>query len=151
MLWCQPVIHVECNQLTIELVHNSLAEIMVDAQSAKDPSSAVEVDIGCSLLRLASTVHLECRLKYTNSDHTPFDGTFLLCNAENIRSISAAIRDGVSRRILSKLFYRHFVRMETPGVVLVVVLHVDGVEPRYQFWRNAIVKWLMDFRGTELM
>lgn len=56
MLRCQSVIYIKGNQVPVETMHDSFAEIVVHAESTKHPSTAVEVYIGRSFLWLTLTV-----------------------------------------------------------------------------------------------
>lgn len=90
----------------------------------------MEVDIGCSLLRLALSVKLGCWLKYPYGDFTAMDRTFLFCDAINIRAGSSAIGNGITGRVLAELFNRDLVRMQSPGIKCIIVCDVDWVIPR---------------------
>lgn len=151
MLRGQTVIHVKSNQIPIETVDDPFAKVMVDIQPTEDPSAAVEVYIGRSLLRLGLLVGLWCWLKDANSDLSSLHGTLLLCDAKDIRTGSTTVGDGVPGRILSILLYWHFVGMQTAGIVFVVVFDVDRVKARQELRGNAIVQRLMDLRDSKIV
>ena len=71
----------------------------------------MEVDIGCSPLRLTLSVKLGRRLKYSYRYFTAIDRTFLLCDAEYIRAGSPAIGNGITGRVLVEFLNRDLVRM----------------------------------------
>lgn len=130
MLRSQSIVHIKCNQVTIEIMHKPLAKVMVHVQSTKDPTPAVEVDISAPLLRLALTVYLGCWLEEANRDLISFDRALLLRDAEDVRPRCTAIGDGISSWIFSKLLYWYLVGMKASYVELVVVLYVDRIKPR---------------------
>lgn len=104
----------------------------------------MEVDIGCSPLRLTQVVKLGCWLKYPYGNFTAIDRTCLFCDAENIRAGSSAIGNGISGRVLAELFNRNLMRMQSSSIKCIIVCDVDWIIPREQLRGNAIVKWLDD-------
>lgn len=151
MLGRQSVIHVKGDQLPVETVHDPFAKVMVKAEAAKHPPTAMEVDIGRPLLRLALVIELRSRLEDADGDVAPFDRALLLCDAEDIRTRSTAIGDGVPRRVLSEVLYRHLVGVQAPSIELVVVFYVDRIETREQLRGNAVVQWLVNLWHAILM
>ena len=120
-------------------MHDSFAEIVIHAESTKHPSTTVEVDISCSFLGLALAIELWCWLKHPNGDLTSFHGAFLLCDAKDIGAGRVAVGDGIAGRVLSKLLYWYFVRMETTCVETVVIGHINWIISGNKLWWNAIV------------
>jgi hypothetical protein len=104
----------------------------------------VEVDISGSLLLLSLVIELWPWLEDSNSNFPAIDRTFLLGDAEDLRTGSSAIRNGILVRILTEVFYRHFVRVKSSGIECVVVCDVDRVIPRKKLGWNTVVKWLSD-------
>jgi hypothetical protein len=90
----------------------------------------MEVDISCSLLRIALLVQLEFWLKDPNGNLPAIDRTLLFSDAEDVWTPSTAIGNGVPAWVFAELFYRDLVCMESPGTVLVVVLYIDWVISR---------------------
>jgi hypothetical protein len=90
----------------------------------------MEVDISRSLFRTALLVQLEFWLKDPNGNLPAIDWTLLFSDAEDVRTPSTSIGNDVSAWVLAELFYRDLVCMESPGIVLIVVLYVDWVISR---------------------
>ncbi|QQK44370.1 hypothetical protein Pdw03_8271 [Penicillium digitatum] len=121
---------------------NSLAEIVVAGQSTKHPPTAMEVDIGCSALRLTLVVELGCGLEYSYGDLQAIDRTFLFCGTENVGAEGSAIGNGITSRVLAEFFDQDLRSMQSPGIKCIVVYDVDWVLLREQLRGDAIVKWL---------
>jgi hypothetical protein len=145
----QSVINIENNHGPVKGVNEPFAIIMVSAKPTKHPSTAVEIDVGRSLERLAVVIVLRCWLEDANSDLPSFNGTLLFRDAKNIRPWFTTIEDSVPRRVLTIFFYWHLMSMQTPNIVLVVVLDVNRVETRQKLCGNAIMKWLSDLVSTK--
>jgi hypothetical protein len=142
MLRRQSVIDIENDHIPVESVNEPFAIVVVRIEPTKHPSTAVEIDISRSLHRLTLVIGLRCRLKDANSDLSSFHGTLLLRDAKDIGSWLVAIEDSVRRRVLAILLYRHFMSMQTTGIVLVVVPDVNRIKSWQKLWRDAIVKRL---------
>ena len=124
---------------------------MVCAEVAKNPSAAMEVDIGCSLLLLTLSIQLGSWLKDSNGDLASLYRALLFCDTMNIGTDSATIDNQVVSGILSKVVDWNFVGMQTACIVFVVVFHINWIVAVDQLWRNTIMQWLINFGYFEVM
>jgi hypothetical protein len=111
----------------------------------------MEINIGRPPLRSTLGVKLWRWFKYSYGDFTTIDRAFLFRDAENIRAGSSAIGNGITGRVLAKLFDRYLMCMQSPGIECIIVCDVDWVIPREQLRGDAVVKWLGDDRVLKLV
>lgn len=84
MLGSQTVVDIERDKVSFEAIHDPFTEVMVCVKIAKHPTSPVEVDVGCSLLRVSVAVDYRSRLKDPHLDLPILHRTLLLGDAINI-------------------------------------------------------------------
>lgn len=134
----QPVIDIKGD--TACFMRQPLAEVLVIFEVAKNPTTTVEVDVDGTRWLIV----LGRRPERADSDVAPLDGALLLGD-DKIAGVHnlPAVCNGVPLRVPAEVFDWHLMRGYPAGIVPIVVLQEDGIEPRGKLRWDAVESGLL--------